>query len=48
MAQGHRSPTTDMCVDASGGLLATGQADGSARVWDTEGFFCTHVFQGHR
>ena len=37
-----------MCVDASGGLLAAGAADGSTRVWDTEGFFCTHVFTGHR
>ena len=48
LLQAPKSPVVDMAVDASGGLLATGSADGSARVWDTDGFFCTHAFHGHR
>jgi len=35
-------------VDGSGGLLASAGADRSARVWDADGFFCTHVFHGHQ
>lgn len=48
MLQGPKAPATSMCLDASGGLLAVGAADGSTRVWDTDGFFVTHVFGGHR
>jgi WD40 repeat protein len=46
--QGHRAPVADMCLDASGGLLASASADRSARVWDVDGGFCTHHFTGHR
>ena len=47
-SQGHRAPVADMCLDASGGLLASASADRSARVWDVDGGFCTHHFTGHR
>ena len=36
-----------MALDPSGGLLATAGADRSARVFDTDAFFCTHAFHGH-
>lgn len=45
--QGHKAPIADMAVDASGGLLATGSADRTVRVWDVDGGFCTHAFSGH-
>uniref|UniRef100_M0ZX77 U3 small nucleolar RNA-associated protein n=1 Tax=Solanum tuberosum TaxID=4113 RepID=M0ZX77_SOLTU len=37
-----------MACDASGGLLATSGADGKVRVWDVDGGFCTHHFEGHK
>ena len=46
--RGHRGPVTDLVTDASGGLLASAGADRAARVWDADGFFCTHVFHGHQ
>ena len=46
--RGHRGPVLAMDVDATGSLLATASADASCRVWDTEGFYCTHAFTGHR
>jgi WD40 repeat protein len=46
--KGHRAPVADLAVDASGGLLATGSADRTVRVWDVDGGFCTHSFSGHR
>lgn len=46
--RGHRAPVADMAVDVSGGLLATGSADRTVRIWDVDGGFCTHAFAGHR
>ena len=46
--KGHRGPILAMDVDSMGSLLATASADTSCRVWDTEGFYCTHSFAGHR
>jgi len=46
--QGHSAPVAHMCVEASGGLLATASADKCVRVWNLQGHFCTHVFRGHR
>ena len=46
--QGHKGPILAMALDAEGGLLASAGADRSCRVWDTEGFYCTHAFHGHR
>ena len=46
--RGHRGPVTDLVTDASGGLLASAGADRAARVWDADGFFCTHIFHGHQ
>ena len=46
--RGHKGPVLAMAVDATGGLLASAGADRSCRVWDTEGFYCTHAFHGHR
>ena len=46
--KGHRGPILAMDVDSMGSLLATASADASCRVWDTEGFYCTHSFAGHR
>ena len=46
--QGHKGPILAMALDAAGGLLASAGADRSCRVWDTEGFYCTHAFHGHR
>ena len=46
-AQGHRAPVADLAVDGSGGLLASGSADRSVRVWDVDRGYCTHAFEGH-
>ena len=43
----HKAPVVAMALDPSGGLLATAGADRSARVFDTDAFFCTHAFHGH-
>ena len=39
---------TAMEFDSTGNYLCTGGADGTVRVWDTEGWYCTHQFKGHR
>ncbi|PWN90617.1 WD40 repeat-like protein [Acaromyces ingoldii] len=36
-----------MRIDSTSSLLATGAADGCAKVWDIAGGFCTHVFRNH-
>jgi U3 small nucleolar RNA-associated protein 13 len=46
--RGHKAPILAMALDAEGGLLASAGADRSCRVWDTEGFYCTHAFHGHK
>ncbi|KAI8813629.1 WD40-repeat-containing domain protein [Cladochytrium replicatum] len=43
----HEAPVLAMDFDSTSTLLATGSADGSVRVWDIDGGFCTHVFRGH-
>jgi len=45
--QGHRAPVADLAVDGSGGMLASGSADRSVRVWDVDRGYCTHAFEGH-
>ena len=45
--QGHRAPVADLAVDGSGGLLASGSADRTVRVWDVDRGYCTHAFEGH-
>ncbi|SJX62165.1 related to UTP13-U3 snoRNP protein [Sporisorium reilianum f. sp. reilianum] len=47
IAKSHASQVNLMSVDPTGTLLATGGADGVAKVWDVEGGFCTHAFKGH-
>ncbi|KAK9809563.1 hypothetical protein WJX73_002217 [Symbiochloris irregularis] len=42
-----KAPVVHLTVDASGGLLGAGSADGNVRVYDTDGFFCTHSFHAH-
>lgn len=43
----HGSPVVTSAVDHTGTLLATGGADGVAKVWDIRGGFVTHTFHGH-
>jgi len=43
----HEQIVADLCFDASGGLVATGSADYTAKVFDFAGYFCTHNFKGH-
>lgn len=40
----HRLPITCLETDSTGYLLATGSADGSVRVWDIIGNFCTNSY----
>ena len=47
IAKAHEAPIALMEVDPTSSLLATGSADGSVKVWDMKGGFCTHVFRGH-
>jgi U3 small nucleolar RNA-associated protein 13 len=46
--RGHDQPILVMDFDSTGMFLGTGAADGTVRVWDIEGGFCTHHFKGHR
>mmetsp|Transcript_64419 Transcript_64419/g.153674 ORF Transcript_64419/g.153674 Transcript_64419/m.153674 type:complete len:951 (-) Transcript_64419:63-2915(-) len=43
----HEQLVSDMCFDASGGFIATGSIDRTAKVFDASGYFCTHNFRGH-
>ena len=42
----HKTPIGCLAWDVSSTLLATGAADGSCRVWDTQRNVCTHVIKG--
>jgi U3 small nucleolar RNA-associated protein 13 len=42
---GHTLPVTELAFHRSNVFCATGSVDGSARVWDVRGGFCTHVFR---
>lgn len=43
----HTSPVVSSTIDSSGSLLVTGGADGTAKVWDIRGGYCSHTFHGH-
>ncbi|KIW03218.1 uncharacterized protein PV09_05442 [Verruconis gallopava] len=43
----HTAPVVVTAVDHTGTLLATGGADGVAKVWDIRGGYVTHTFHGH-
>ncbi|PWN51000.1 WD40 repeat-like protein [Violaceomyces palustris] len=47
IAKCHAAQVTVMSVDPTSTLLATGSSDGTAKVWDIVGGYCTHVFRGH-
>lgn len=47
IAKAHEAPVALMATDPTSSLLATGSADGSVKVWDLAGGYCTHVFRGH-
>lgn len=47
VAKAHEAPVALMATDPTSSLLATGSADGTVKVWDLAGGFCTHVFRGH-
>ena len=47
IAKAHEAPVALMATDPTSSLLATGSADGSVKVWDLAGGFCTHAFRGH-
>ena len=47
ISKAHEAPVALMAVDPTSSLLATGSADGSVKVWDLRGGYCTHVFRGH-
>jgi U3 small nucleolar RNA-associated protein 13 len=46
--RGHDQPILEMEFDPTGSFISTGASDGTIRVWDVEGGFCTHHFKGHR
>lgn len=43
----HTTPVVTVTVDSTSTLLATGGADGEAKVWDIRAGFVTHTFHGH-
>ncbi|CAK9020600.1 unnamed protein product [Durusdinium trenchii] len=45
--RGHEQVVADVSFDATGALVATGSVDRTAKVWDFQGYFCTHNFKGH-
>lgn len=42
---GHTLPVTQMAMHTSNTFVATGSVDGTVRIWDVRGGFCTHVFR---
>ncbi|EFA79504.1 WD40 repeat-containing protein [Heterostelium album PN500] len=42
MWKAHEAPILSIDFHSSGGVVATGSADGSVRVWDIDKGFCTH------
>ncbi|CAE6932009.1 Tbl3 [Symbiodinium sp. CCMP2592] len=45
--RGHDQVVADVSFDTTGALVATGSVDQTAKVWDFQGYFCTHNFKGH-
>ena len=43
----HSSQINLMAIDPTSTLLATASSDGTVRVWDIHGGYCTHSFSGH-
>nr|ODO02585.1 U3 small nucleolar RNA-associated protein 13 [Cryptococcus depauperatus CBS 7855] len=43
----HSAPILVSAVSPDNTLLATGSSDGTVKVWDLEGGYVTHLFQGH-
>lgn len=43
----HAAPVVVTTIDSTGTLLATGGADGIAKIWDIKGGFITHTFHAH-
>lgn len=43
----HATPVVTSVIDSTSTLLATGGADGIAKVWDIKGGFVTHTLHGH-
>ncbi|KAI9144700.1 WD40-repeat-containing domain protein [Paraphysoderma sedebokerense] len=44
----HEAPVIVMDFDHTSTLVATGSADSTIKVWDTDKGFCTHNLKGHR
>jgi U3 small nucleolar RNA-associated protein 13 len=43
----HEAPVHVVIIDPSSSYIATGSADGVAKVWDLRKGYITHVFKGH-
>jgi U3 small nucleolar RNA-associated protein 13 len=43
----HEAPIHVVTIDPSSNYIATGSADGVAKVWDLHRGYVTHVFKGH-
>ena len=44
----HDQVTADLAFDSTSAFLASGSRDFTVKVWDFVGYFCTHVFRGHK